>query len=62
MSVDLALLVCPNSLTKMTYLICIAIGFIAGLITGLLVMRKHSAKAASLENKGRTILDVLKGR
>jgi hypothetical protein len=46
----------------MTYLICIAIGFAAGLVTGLLVMRKHSSKAASLENKGRSILDILKGR
>jgi hypothetical protein len=40
----------------------IIISFTLGLLTGVLVMRKHSAKAASLENKGRSILDVLKGR
>jgi uncharacterized membrane-anchored protein YhcB (DUF1043 family) len=46
----------------MTYLICIAIGFVAGLVTGLLVMRKHSAKASELEAKGKAALDALKGR
>jgi uncharacterized membrane-anchored protein YhcB (DUF1043 family) len=40
----------------------ILISFIAGLITGLLVMRKHSAKASALEAKGRQALDALKGR
>jgi len=40
----------------------IIISFILGLLTGVLVMRKHAAKAASLENKGRSILDILKGR
>jgi hypothetical protein len=34
----------------------------AGLITGLLVMRKHSAKASELEAKGKAALDALKGR
>jgi hypothetical protein len=46
----------------MTYLICIAIGFAAGLVTGLLVMRKHAAKASELEAKGKAALDALKGR
>jgi uncharacterized membrane-anchored protein YhcB (DUF1043 family) len=40
----------------------ILISFIAGLITGLLVMRKHSAKASELEAKGKAALDALKGR
>ncbi len=62
MSVDSALLVYKNSLPKMTYPICIAIGFIAGLVTGLLVMRKHSANASALEAKGKAALDALKGR
>lgn len=38
------------------------ISFLAGLLTGVLVMRKHHQKAASIEARGRTILDVLKGR
>jgi hypothetical protein len=46
----------------MTYLICIAIGFVAGLVTGLLIMRKHKAASDSLESKGRKLLDILKGR
>jgi hypothetical protein len=36
--------------------------FIAGLVTGLLVMRKHAAKASELEAKGKAALDALKGR
>jgi hypothetical protein len=38
------------------------ISFLLGLVTGLLVMRKHKAKADSLEAKGKTILDALKGK
>jgi type II secretory pathway pseudopilin PulG len=38
------------------------ISFLLGLVTGLLVMRKHKAKADSLEAKGKTILDALKNR
>jgi type II secretory pathway pseudopilin PulG len=38
------------------------LSFIAGLVTGLLVMRKHSARASELEAKGRAALDALKGR
>jgi F0F1-type ATP synthase assembly protein I len=41
-----------------THLIALLVGFIAG----FLVHRKHAAKAASVEQKGKTILDVLKGR
>jgi uncharacterized protein YneF (UPF0154 family) len=38
------------------------LSFILGLITGLLVMRKHAAKASELEAKGKAALDALKGR
>lgn len=38
------------------------LSFLAGLAVGLLVFRKHRAKLDGVEAKGRTILDVLKGR
>lgn len=38
------------------------IALVVGLVAGLLIMRKHKAKADSLEAKGRSLLDVLKGR
>jgi uncharacterized membrane-anchored protein YhcB (DUF1043 family) len=38
------------------------LSFIAGLITGLLVMRKHKAKADAIEAKSKSLLDILKGR
>lgn len=38
------------------------LSFLAGLVTGLLVMRKHKAKADALEAKGKAALDALKGR
>jgi len=41
-----------------TFLLALALGFVAG----ALVMRKHKAKADTLEAKGRTILDALKGK
>ena len=41
-----------------TYLSLIAVGFIAG----FLVHRRHAARSASLEAKGRQALDALKGR
>jgi hypothetical protein len=41
-----------------TYLSLLAVGFIAG----ALVMRKHKAKADTLEAKGRQALDALKGK
>jgi ABC-type dipeptide/oligopeptide/nickel transport system permease component len=40
----------------------ILISFTLGLVTGLLVMRKHKSKADSIEAKGKTILDALKGK
>lgn len=41
-----------------THLLALVVGFIAG----FLVHRKHAAKAAQVEQKSKTILDVLKGR
>jgi F0F1-type ATP synthase assembly protein I len=41
-----------------THLIALLVGFIAG----ALVFRKHAAKATELEQKGKSILDALKGR
>jgi uncharacterized membrane-anchored protein YhcB (DUF1043 family) len=41
-----------------THLLALVIGFIAG----ALVMRKHKAKADTLEAKGRQALDALKGK
>jgi len=40
----------------------IIISLVVGFIAGALVFRKHAAKATELEAKGKTILDVLKGR
>ena len=42
----------------MTHLLALLIGFVAG----LLVMRKHRASAESIEAKGRSLLDALKGK
>ena len=41
-----------------THLLVLLVGFIAG----ALVMRKHKAKADTLEAKGKSILDALKGK
>jgi hypothetical protein len=38
------------------------VSFILGLVTGLLVSRKHRAKLESAESKGRSLLDALKGK
>jgi hypothetical protein len=38
------------------------LSFILGLVTGLLVSRKHRAKLESAESKGRSLLDSLKGK
>jgi hypothetical protein len=40
-----------------TFILCV-LSFVAG----ALVMRKHKAKADSIEAKGRQALDALKGR
>lgn len=42
----------------MTHLIALLVGFVAG----ALVFRNNAAKAAKLEDKGKTILDALKGK
>jgi len=42
----------------MTHLLALALGFVAG----FLVHRRHAEKSASLESKGRSILDALKGK
>jgi hypothetical protein len=39
-----------------------AILCILSFVAGLLVMRKHSAKAASVESKGKALLAALKGK
>ena len=39
-----------------------AILCVLSFVAGLLVMRKHRASADSIEAKGKTILDALKGR
>ena len=41
-----------------THILALLVGFIAG----ALVMRKHKAKADTLEAKGRSLIDVLKGK
>jgi hypothetical protein len=41
-----------------TFLLGLAVGFIAG----LLVFRNNAAKAAKFEDKGKTLLDALKGK
>lgn len=43
-------------------MITATVSFLLGLVTGLLVMRKHKAKADAIEAKGRSMLDILKGR
>ena len=42
----------------MTHILALLIGFVAG----ALVFRNNAAKAAKLEDKGRSILDALKGK
>jgi hypothetical protein len=42
----------------MTHLLALLVGFVAG----ALVFRRHAGKASELEAKGRSLLDVLKGR
>ena len=41
-----------------TYFSLLAVGFIAG----FLVHRRHASKAASLEARGKSLLDALKGK
>jgi F0F1-type ATP synthase assembly protein I len=43
-------------------MITLLISLLVGFIAGALVMRKHKAKADTLEAKGRQALDALKGK
>jgi len=38
------------------------LALLIGLVAGALIMRKHKAKADTLEAKGRQALDALKGK
>jgi F0F1-type ATP synthase assembly protein I len=46
----------------MSYLILFITGLLIGFVAGLLVYRKHSDRIKSTEDKGKTIIDALKGR
>ena len=43
-------------------MITFIIGLVIGFIAGALVFRNNAAKAAKLEDKGKSILDALKGK
>lgn len=43
-------------------MIAFLIGLVLGFVAGLLVFRNNAAKAASVEQKGKSLLDILKGR
>lgn len=43
-------------------IISFLVGLVTGLVAGLLISRKHRAKLESAEAKGRSLIDVLKGR
>ena len=46
----------------MSHLILFITGLLIGFVAGLLVYRKHSDRLKSTEDKGKTIIDALKGR
>jgi hypothetical protein len=46
----------------MSYLILFTTGLLIGFVAGLLVYRKHTDRLKSTEDKGKTIIDALKGR
>jgi F0F1-type ATP synthase assembly protein I len=46
----------------MSYLILFVTGLLIGFVAGLLVYRKHSDRLKSTEDKGKSIIDALKGR
>jgi hypothetical protein len=43
-------------------MITILVSLLVGFVAGALVFRNNAAKAAKLEDKGKTILDALKGK
>ena len=46
----------------MSYLILFVTGLLIGAVAGLLIYRKHAASLKATEDKGKSILDALKGR
>ena len=46
----------------MSYLILFVTGLLIGAVAGLLIYRKHAASLKSTEDKGKSIIDALKGR
>ena len=46
----------------MSYLILFLTGLLIGVAAGLLIYRKHAASLKASEDKGKSILDALKGR
>ena len=46
----------------MSYLITFLTGLLIGIVAGLLIYRRHAASLKASEDKGKTILDALKGR
>ena len=46
----------------MSYLILFLTGLLIGVLAGLLIYRRHAASLKSTEDKGKSILDALKGR
>jgi hypothetical protein len=46
----------------MSYLILFLAGLLIGFVAGLLVYRKHTDRLKSTEDKGKSIIDALKGR
>jgi hypothetical protein len=46
----------------MSYLILFTTGLLIGFVAGLLVYRKHTDRLKSTEDKGKSIIDALKGR
>lgn len=46
----------------MSYLILFLTGLLIGIVAGLLIYRRHAASLKSTEDKGKSILDALKGR
>ena len=44
------------------YLCSVAFAFIAGAVGGILVYRNNAAKLKATEDKGKALIDALKGR
>ena len=46
----------------MSYLILFVTGLLIGAVAGLLIYRKHAASLKATEDKGKHLIDALKGR